>query len=105
MSRSYRRFPVAKDGDRRVKHRFRAKTFASRTVRRSRDIPSGKGGFRRLYCSWFISDWRFVGERDEKEALRKYESSRKDLHRRKYDEKEQSPRQVKWEWKRTYKRK
>lgn len=54
MSRSYKKFTVNKDAN----NKF-CKRQASKKVRRIRDMPNGKR-FKRYYCSWDISDWRFV---------------------------------------------
>lgn len=54
MSRSYKKFIVSKDQN----NKF-GKRQANRTVRRAKDVPNGRR-FKRFYCSWDISDWRFT---------------------------------------------
>ena len=74
MSRSYRKFAVIKDKDRTSKRRFKHKTIANRAVRKNKDeIISGKSGFKKIYCSWNISDYRFVGIQTTKELKRQFE--------------------------------
>ncbi len=99
MSRSHRRFAIAKDREKRVKKRFRQKTFANRAVRRYRGLPGNPGWYRKLYESWFISDWRYVPAQDEKEAVRSELSS---LHPD-FDEDESD--KIVNEWNKYYKRK
>lgn len=61
MSRSYYRFYVHKDREKRGPHRYRAKTLANRAVRRS-EISGGKSAFKRVYNSWDICDYRIIME-------------------------------------------
>lgn len=76
MSRSYRKFPVVKDRTRTSKDRFKPKTFANRAVRRYDDIPTGKSCFfKKIYCSWIISDYRFITVPDEKEFKRQWKKN------------------------------
>ncbi|MDE6036610.1 MAG: hypothetical protein K2G36_11970 [Ruminococcus sp.] len=76
MSRSYRKFPVVKDRCRTSKDRFKPKTYANRAVRRYDDMPTGKSCFfKKIYCSWFISDYRFIIAPDEKEFKRRWEQN------------------------------
>ena len=79
MSRSYNRFMVAKDRDRRVKRRYKAKTLANRAVRRS-DIPGGRGAYKKLFDSYMISDWRIMQEQDENELHRKWNGGDPVMH-------------------------
>lgn len=80
MSRSYKKHPIFKDPpNRKTPHRYRAKTLASRKVRRT-CVPSGKGGFRRIYDSWDICDYRF--RVTEAEFRRKWERGEEWLHKR-----------------------
>ncbi|MDE6677704.1 MAG: hypothetical protein K2K02_01565 [Ruminococcus sp.] len=73
MSRSYRKFPVVKDRCRTSKDRFKPKTYANRAVRRYDDIPTGKSCFfKKIYCSWFISDYRFTTVPDKREFKRQW---------------------------------
>ncbi len=75
MSRSYRKFPVIKDRTRNSKDRQKPKTFANRAVRRYKEVPAGKSCFfKKVYCSWFISDYRFITVPDEKEFKRQWEN-------------------------------
>ncbi|MBR0485229.1 MAG: hypothetical protein IJJ69_10700 [Oscillospiraceae bacterium] len=67
MSRSYKKFPVHKDRARTSKDREKPKTYANRAVRRSNGIPEGKAGYKKLYCSWIICDYRFYDCRNETE--------------------------------------
>ncbi|MDE5772714.1 MAG: hypothetical protein K2I06_14025 [Ruminococcus sp.] len=80
MSRSYKKFPVIKDRARISKDRFKPKTYANRAVRRYKDFPTGKSCFfKKIYCSWFICDYRFIPPSDEKEFKRQWESEIKDI--------------------------
>ncbi|MCM1316204.1 MAG: hypothetical protein NC205_04735 [Prevotella sp.] len=75
MSRSYRKFPVVKDCCRTSKDRFKPKTYANRAVRRYKEMPTGKSCFfKKIYCSWNISDYRFVGYMNKTEVLREWET-------------------------------
>ncbi|MDE6835280.1 MAG: hypothetical protein K2J39_13700 [Ruminococcus sp.] len=77
MSRSYRKFPVMKENSHhREKSPMKAKDFANRAVRRYKDIPTGKSCFfKKIYCSWFISDYRVTTVPDEKEFKRRWEQN------------------------------
>lgn len=76
MSRSYRKFPVIKDRCRTSKDRFKSKTYANRAVRRYIEMPSGKSCFfKKVYCSWIISDYRFLIATDEKEFKRRWKKT------------------------------
>ena len=66
MSRSYRKFAVVKDRCRNSKNFMKPKADANRMVRRTADVPQ-HSGYKKLYCSWNISDYRFVGEQSERE--------------------------------------
>lgn len=75
MSRSYKKFPVIKDRAKTSKDRFKPKTFANRSVRRYMEVPTGKSCFfKKIYCSWNISDYRFITATDEKQFKRQWES-------------------------------
>ena len=54
---------------------MKAKDFANRAVRRSKEIPTGKGGYRKIYDSYCISDYRFITVTDEKEFKRQWKNS------------------------------
>jgi len=97
MSRSYKKHAVCKDSDTGHAHRYKGKTIANRITRRS-DVPSGRAGYKKVYCSWNISDWRFYGS---EYALRKaWDNGDEDL-RKKY----KSYEQALWMWKKVYRRK
>lgn len=94
MSRSYKKFPVIKDRARTSKDRFKPKTFANRAVRRYKEVPIGKSCFfKKIYCSWDISDYRFVECPNENELKRTW-ANEKHLfcHCNTYKE-------AYWEWK------
>ena len=65
MSRSYKKSPVVKDRNNKT-----AKRLASKTVRRSSNVTSG-GYYKKEYCSWNISDWRFRGSSYTAEQFRR----------------------------------
>ena len=65
MSRSYKKSPINKDRNNKAEKRQ-----ASRAVRRASDVPNGKQ-FRKVYCSWEISDWSFRGQSYTAEQFRK----------------------------------
>ena len=59
MSRSYKKTAVVKDHDSRLTpHHRKGKTIASRTVRRT-DIKLDGGLYKKLFCSYNISDYAF----------------------------------------------
>lgn len=74
MSRSYRKFPVMKESHHTEKSSIKAKDFANRAVRRSKDIPTGKGSYKKIYDSYAISDYRFIGCMNETELKNEYET-------------------------------
>ena len=80
MSRSYKKFPVVKDCSNTSKDRFKPKTFANRAVRRAEQVPSGKSGFKKLYCSWDICDYRILWFLNEKELKRQWDNNESFLH-------------------------
>lgn len=59
MSRSYKKTPVIKDSGLKSSANKSAKQIANRTVRRKKYIPNG-GGYKKIYCSWNICDYRFM---------------------------------------------
>lgn len=74
MSRSYKKFPVIKDRARTSKDCFKPKTFANRAVRHYKEVPTGKSCFfKKIYCSWDISDYRFIGYMNEAEVRTQWE--------------------------------
>ena len=65
MSRSYKKFRCIKDRCKiGTKKYAQPKTYANRTVRRSEDIPNGSG-YKKYYCSWDISDHRFLPKKEK----------------------------------------
>ncbi len=66
MSRSRRRIPVEKDSTRGAKRR------ANKCVRHAAIVPNG-GGFKRVYESWMISDYKYRAktEAERVQILRK----------------------------------
>lgn len=93
MSRSYRKFPVIKDSHHREKSPMKAKDFANRAVRRSKEIPTGKGGYRKIYDSYFISDYRFIGYMKKTELKIRYENGNINFSEYK---------KALWKWKKWY---
>ena len=65
MSRSYKKSPINKERNNKV-----GKRLASRAVRRESDVQNGRQ-FRKIYCSWDISDWSFRGHSYTAEQFRK----------------------------------
>ena len=59
MSRSYKHTDFVKDPN----NKF-MKRFANKKVRHSKDIPSG-GAYKKVFCSWEISDYRWRWTREE----------------------------------------
>ena len=80
MSRSYKKSPFLKDRARVSKDRFKPKTFANRAVRRYEEVPGGKSGFKKIYCSWNISDYRFKEHQNEAELKRQWDNGDSWLH-------------------------
>lgn len=63
MSRSFRKQPIIKDNG---KHKQFGKRQANKKVRHN-DCSSG-GGFKKLFESWDISDWKFwIKDKSKKE--------------------------------------
>ncbi|OMG00428.1 hypothetical protein [Paenibacillus sp. FSL R7-0337] len=74
MTRSVKKTPVSKD-----QANPWTKRQASKSVRRySRDIPYGKY-YRKIYCSWNISDWRFYTP--YLQAVKEWETTGSTWHR------------------------
>ena len=59
MSRSYKKTPVIKDSSCKGTRFKSGKQLANRAVRNQEDVPNG-GSYKKVYCSWNISDWRFM---------------------------------------------
>ena len=98
MSRSYKKIPVCKDRCRTSKDRFKPKTYANRAVRRYKEIPTRKSCFfKKIYCSWNISDYRFIGYVNKTEVLKKWEAEDYIFHDTYQD--------ALWNWKKYYLRK
>lgn len=104
MSRSYKKFPIIKDYIRNrtktSKNRFKPKTFANRAVRRYKEVLTGKSCFfKKIYCSWFISDYRFIGCMSKTEVIRRWKNDN-------YFYREcRTPKEALWEWRKYYKNK
>ena len=109
MSRSYKKNPVVKDSSR------KAKKFANHRVRNrlgtkhNRIIAFGNGSqYKKLFCSYDISDWLF------RETWLEY-SARAEEHKKEYENgvmrwgirisKDFSNHMSYWDWWKTYKRK
>lgn len=97
MSRSYRKFPIIKDSHHRDRSPIKPKDFANRAVRRYKEVPIGKSCFfKKIYCSWFISDYRFIGCMNETELKNEYEKgNRRYCNCSTYEE-------AMWLWKKYY---
>ncbi|MCM1316203.1 MAG: hypothetical protein NC205_04740 [Prevotella sp.] len=54
---------------------IKSKDFANRAVRKSKEIPTGKGDYRKIYDSYMISDYRFITVPDEKEFKRQWKNN------------------------------
>ena len=80
MSRSYKKFPVFKDRCRTSKNCQKPKTFANQAVRRYLGIPGGKAGYKKLYCSWNICDYRFYFCRNEEEFAFMWKNNHRRVH-------------------------
>ena len=79
MSRSYKKFPVLKDRARTSKDCQKPKTYANHAVRRYIGIPGGKSGFKKLYCSWDICDYRFRPCNNEKDFRHLWQNGSKTI--------------------------
>lgn len=76
MSRSYKKVPCCKD------HTRGMKNYANRYVRRNYLIvPSGMA-YKKLFCSWNISDYKFL------KSFSSYKRVVSKYNRRKYSDKE-----------------
>ena len=92
MSRSIKKTPVSKDQASRW-----IKRQASKAVRRySQDIPFGKF-YRKIYCSWDISDWRFYTP--YKHAVKEWETTHSTWYR------QVSFQEMALEWAKSFRRK
>ncbi|MCM1506218.1 MAG: hypothetical protein NC177_03650 [Ruminococcus flavefaciens] len=74
MSRSYRKFPVIKESHFKDRSPIKSKDFANCAVWKSKEIPSGRGGYKKIYDSYFISDYRFIGYMEKSELKIRYEN-------------------------------
>ena len=97
MSRSYKKHPIVKESARRVSHRFKGKTLASRAVRRN-EIPNGKSGYKKVYCSWNVHEYAFY--ESEYEVRKEWDSKDSYLHKH-----YKTYKQALQDWKKNYKRK
>lgn len=98
MSRSYKRVPCVRDNERsRVPHRYKSKTIANRSVRRNENIPS-HGGYRRIYDSWILCDYKFF--KTEAQFFDEFKNGRFGSRFRQYNDKE-----IKGLWHKWYKSK
>jgi len=95
MSRSYKKFPVIKESSRKSTRVKSGKQIANRAVRNQEVVPNG-GSYKKVYCSWNISDYRLI--KTEAELKREWDSGAEYLHKR-YN----SYEQVLFAWKKTYK--
>ena len=97
MSRSYKKTPVVKDSSCKGSSFKSGKQIANRAVRNEKDVPSG-GSYKKVYCSWNISDWRFT--KTEAELKRKWDGGDEYLHGtyKTYE-------QARFAWKKAYKNK
>lgn len=68
MSRSYKKHPRVKDPANK-----NAKRFANKKVRKTDNIPSG-GGYKKIYCSWEISDYCWIWTK--KQAIQDWEKEK-----------------------------
>lgn len=105
MSRSYKKFPVVKDRASTSKDRWKPKTFANRAVRRNKIVPSGKGGYRKIYCSWNICDYRIYEYSGEKSFKKAWDNGDEFLHRCFGTEYKTEYKTALWNWKKCYVRK
>jgi len=94
MSRSYKKMPVVKDSSCKGSTFKSGKQIANRAVRKQKDIPNG-GSYKKVYCSWNISDWRFM--KTEAEMRRQWDSEDEYLHGT-----YKSYEQARFAWKKTY---
>ena len=65
MSRSYKKHPRVKDPANKYEKRF-----ANKKVRKTNNVPSG-GGYRKIYCSWEISDYCWIWTKEQ--AIQEWE--------------------------------
>ena len=76
MSRSYKKTPVIKDSGCKGTRYKSGKQIANRAVRNQEDVLNG-GSYKKVYCSWNISDWRFM--KTEEELRKEWDSGKKRL--------------------------
>ena len=74
MSRSYKKTPICKE----LNSQF-GKRQANKAVRRNNEIADG-GAFKKVYCSWNISDYKMI--QTEKELKQDWDNGAEYLHRR-----------------------
>ena len=97
MSRSYKKTPVLKDTSCKGSTFKSGKQIANRAVRNHDDEPNG-GGYKKVYCSWKISDFRFM--KTEAELRKEWDNGNSYLHKT-YDTYEQAL----FAWKKQFKNK
>ncbi len=97
MSRSYKKNPFLKDTTRKGPTYKSGKQIANRVVRYTGDIPSG-GSYRKVYCSYNISDFAFRMDEFELQAEWEQEDSFLRTEFKTYKE------AYRW-WKKTYRMK
>ena len=97
MSRSYKKTPVLKDTSCKGSTFKSGKQIANRAVRNHADVPNG-GGYKKVYCSWNISDFRFM--KTEAELRKEWDNGNSYLHKT-YDTYEQAL----FAWKKQFKNK
>ena len=95
MSRSYKKSPVIKDSSRKGPTFKSGKQIANRTVRNKEDIPNG-GSYKKVYCSWNISDYKFM--KTEAEFKKEWDRGDEYLHKR-----YKTYKQALFDWKKYYK--
>ena len=97
MSRSYKKTPVIKDSSCKGTRYKSGKQIANRAVRNHDDVPNG-GSYKKVYCSWNISDWRFM--KTEAQLRKEWDSGAEYLHKtfKTYE-------QALFAWKKVYKNK
>ena len=95
MSRSFKKSPVIKDANRKGPTYKSGKQIANRAVRHKGDIPNG-GSYKKVYCSWNISDYRFM--KTEAEFKKEWDNGDEYLH-----EHYKTYKRALFEWKKYYK--
>ena len=97
MSRSYKKTPVIKDRSCKGTRFKSGKQIANRAVRIQEGVPNG-GSYKKVYCSWNISDWCFM--KTEAELRKEWDSGNKCLR-----ETYKTYEEAQFAWKKAYKNK